>query len=253
MQVLHITYTHSLCVLQVAKVIDKDFNSSSLAMFEAMLWAYQNDAKIISMSLSLDVPRAAEHYQSQGMDYKLAVNAAVQDYRQHYDTLTTIMHVFEAGQPFKGFSPIVVAAAGDDSDRRKGREHEMNLALPAAVPGMLSVGALAESAGGRYSVPYFSNTGPTMCAPGVNVWSAKAGEEGLVSMDGTAFAVPHVAGAAALWWHALAGSNRLAPSAGSVIAYMRSSCCNKNMAPDVELPDYGDGMVQCPYMIRPSS
>jgi subtilisin family serine protease len=105
------------------------------------------------------------------------------------------------------------------------------------------VGALQQSASGL-SVASFSNTQCNVSAPGVNVVSAKLGG-GLVGMNGTSMATPHVAGVAALWAQRdiiRTGTVRSENLAANVLA----SATLTNLAPGAEMDDVGNGIVQSP-------
>lgn len=111
---------------------------------------------------------------------------------------------------------VVVAAAGNQSD-------DAALAVPACVPGVLSVGALDRNE----RVAFFSNGGPQLdlLAPGVDV--ASSGLGGSTSLlcgqlggqrvcGGTSIAAPHVAGAAALLAAARPGASAAAIEAALI-------------------------------------
>lgn len=103
---------------------------------------------------------------------------------------------------------LVVASAGNDGRR--------GVTYPAAYPGVLSVAASGDTAGGRVDytrVAPFADfgTGVGLLAPGVGLLStvppARCGQDGWVCEggpyargDGSSFATPVVAGVAALFW-----------------------------------------------------
>jgi subtilisin family serine protease/flagellar hook assembly protein FlgD len=128
-----------------------------------ILWATQNGARVINMSLG-------------GPGTTTVLTNAV-SYAQAHDVL-------------------VVAAAGNDG--------ETTLNYPAALPGVVSVGA-TDAFGNRAS---FSNYGSwvSVAAPGVGIWSTvpTAGSEiespsdGYAAIQGTSMASPIVAGEAGL-------------------------------------------------------
>ncbi len=99
---------------------------------------------------------------------------------------------------------IVCAASGNESGRNKDPGHEeFSASLPAAAFGAVSVGTMAE---GETAIAPLSNTDPTLSAPGVDVLSARAGG-GLMSLNGTSMACPHLACLTALRRQAVRARN----------------------------------------------
>ena len=133
--------------------------------------------------------------------------------------------------------------AGNESDRDLNPTHEVGVALPGAAQGVVSVGALRRTTGG-FVVAGFSNTFPQISAPGVDIKSAKVGG-GLVSLNGTSMACPHVAGVAALWWQAVRGMP-VRPSARVVLARMLAASRANVFGGGVDIEDRGVGLVTAP-------
>ena len=114
------------------------------------------------------------------------------------------------------------------------------------LPWLLAVGALGrsgDSATANLKIASFSNTGPDLAAPGVDVRSAKPGG-GLQSMNGTSMATPHVAGVTALWYEKLQSTNpgfRMSQLSGSVVGN-----ASGDLATPEDLADAGAGLVRAP-------
>ena len=89
-----------------------------------------------------------------------------------------------------------------------------------------------------------------LSAPGVNVVSAKAGG-GLVALQGTSMACPHVAGVAALWWQSLKENASIPATASAVVIRMRAACRTDVFRAGVDVLDRGDGLVQAPVASGP--
>ena len=135
---------------------------------------------------------------------------------------------------------MVVAASGNESQRP---EFEISVSIPAAADDVVAVGALQQQ-GAQLSVANFSNTLPTLSAPGVQIVSAKAGG-GLRTLNGTSMATPHVAGVCALWWEALGAQPPIA-TAESVRARLRASARSDIFTNSTDPADRGEGLATCP-------
>jgi subtilisin family serine protease len=227
----------------VGKVLKNDGRGDSEMLFRGIQWATDNRAHVISMSLGFDFAGLVERLvKKSGFPIPVATSAALEAYRGNLRMFDALMAMVRARGAF-GASPVVVAAAGNESDRDANPEFEIAASLPAAAEGVVSVGALAQSAAGL-AVPGFSNTLPQVCAPGVDIPSAKVGG-GLRLLSGTSMACPHVAGVAVLWWEALLALP-LPASANAVVARLLATARTNVFATGVDIADRGAGIVTAP-------
>jgi subtilisin family serine protease len=182
----------------IGKVLGEGGGSTE-SIASAITWAVEEGANVISMSLGIDFGRFVKILIGQGFPPELATSRALEGYRTNvrlYDTLAAQVRA----RGLFGRGVIIVAAAGNESRRQVRADFEITVAPPATADGIVSVGAIGQSgsSGNSFLVADFSNTGPNVAAPGVAIPSAKLGG-GIISMNGTSMATPHVAGVAALW------------------------------------------------------
>ncbi|SDQ08261.1 S8 family serine peptidase [Quadrisphaera sp. DSM 44207] len=226
----------------IGKILGDDGSGESDMVFRGIQWAVSEGAQVVSMSIGFDFPGLVAQLVADGWPTDLATSAALEAYRGNLRMFDALMAVVRARSAF-GTGAIVVAAAGNESQRDVDPSYEIAAALPAAAEGVVSVGALARSPEGLVVAP-FSNTFPQVSAPGVDVLSAALGG-GLVSLSGTSMATPHVAGVAALWWEQVLASP-LPATAATVLAQLVGSASYAPFAPDVDVADRGVGLVRAP-------
>ncbi len=224
----------------IGKVLADNGRGSSDAIFRAIQWALDGGARVISMSLGFDFPGLVKHYvEREDWPVDLATSQALVAYRGNLRMLDSLMGMVTAREALDG-GAIIVAASGNESTP----QYRISVAIPAAAQGIISVGAVGQAANNALSIADFSNTLPEVCAPGVNVLSAKAGG-GLVAFNGTSMATPHVAGVAALWWQALRSTVPVV-RARHVVARLFATARTEGFASGVDAADRGGGLVTAP-------
>jgi subtilisin family serine protease len=227
----------------IGKVLDDSGSGTSDMIFAGIQWAIAQGADVVSMSIGFDFPGMVEILANQeGLPLPAATSLALEAYRANLRMFDALMNMAAANEPF-GKSPVVVAAAGNESERGGNPAYEIGASLPAAAEGVVSVGAL-EQAGGKLRIADFSNTFPQISAPGVGIKSAWI-DGNTKLLNGTSMACPHVAGVAALWWE-LARDAGLPAAARTVTAKLLATARTDALAANTDVEDRGVGLATAP-------
>jgi subtilisin family serine protease len=225
----------------IGKVLGAQGGSSD-QIVSAIQWAVDNGANVISMSLGIDFPGLVQRLQEEfGFPPALATSRALEGYRTNVQLFERLAALIRAQADF-GRTAVIIAAAGNESERDQNPDFEIAVSPPAVAEGNISVAALGEGDQGLTVAP-FSNTGANVSGPGVRIVSAKAGG-GLTAMSGTSMATPHVAGLAALWAEKIKTTSLLNPL--QLTARLIGSATTDGLQAGLDPFDIGAGLVRAP-------
>jgi subtilisin family serine protease len=226
----------------IGKVLDDSGAGNSISIYEGIVWAFQNRAQIISLSVGIDFPGQVDERVQSGWPVALATSEALSDYTQNLKLFEMLRETLAT--PMLGVEPLIVAASGNESRRAEHAEFVVAPSLPASAL-HLSVGAVGVEGAG-FGIATFSNGPPDLVAPGVDIVSAALGG-GLVAKSGTSMACPHVAGLAALWTSRFA-KDRMRVNATTLRSALISSSDRGRLIDFDEstIRSYGDGMATAP-------
>lgn len=225
----------------IGKVLGGEESGGSDVVAEAINWAVNGGAHVISLSLGIDFPGYVRQLIDGDVPAELATTMALEGYRANI-LLFERLAAFVAARGLMAQPSLLVAAAGNESRRDQRADFEIAVSPPAVSEGFISVAALARTADGL-DVASFSNRGARVSGPGVDIVSARAGG-GLTSMDGTSMATPHVAGVAALWAQKLVAQGGFLPKPWT--DRLVGSATLAGLKAGIDPSDIGVGLVQAP-------
>lgn len=223
----------------VGKVLDEDGKGDMWGVIQGMRWAAENGANVVSLALRLRFTTYVEELVESGYPADVATAFALEAYHTSVEFLEKFVAILRLGSE----ALVIVAAAGDTNRRFENLAWDRLVEAPASIPGIISVGALEDTAEG-YSIAPFSNSGPTGVAPGVGILSALAGSVKLAEMEGTGMAASHAAGAALLWGEFLAEWEDL--TSFTLEVKMTRSGNKALLKPGLRDLDVGGGLLQAP-------
>jgi subtilisin family serine protease len=228
--------------LLIGKVLGKNAGSTKM-LSDALMWAIENGANVISMSLGIDYTGYVKKLIEDDYPTELAVSMALEAYTNTLKIFDSLMEFINSSCKGKSIQPIIIcAAAGNESQREINEAFRILVSPPAISEGVISVAALGIENDLFYVAP-FSNYGATLIAPGVDIFSASKNDD-IIPLSGTSMATPHVAGVACLWGEKLIKENRF--DFENWVTRIKGSTIVEGFKENYSNADIGIGIIQCP-------
>lgn len=151
-------------------------DGSSGTLVAAINWAIENHARIISMSLGIDLVGYRDRLEAEGVHPKEASSTAMRVLIDNVRFFDKFGNMLRSGAAF-GRSVLIVASSGNESDRYGEQPFVVRANFPAATEDFLSVGAVEKTRdrSSPYRLAGFSNSGAKFAGPGVEVLSSVTG------------------------------------------------------------------------------
>jgi subtilisin family serine protease len=222
----------------IGKVLGRQGGESEWIV-SAIQWAVENGANVISMSLGMDFPGLVKQLTDNGFPIEVATSRALEDYRMNVQLFERLASLIQAQGALSSQATVIVAAAGNESQRP---EFEIAVSPPAVAQGIISIAALGQEGQVLKCAP-FSNTGANISGPGVGIISARAGG-GLMAMNGTSMATPHVAGVCTLWTEKIKSNGAL--TGLTLTSRLIGSATSNGLEAGIDPFDIGAGLVRAP-------
>jgi hypothetical protein len=233
-----------------AKVLDRNGSGTREVILAGLQWIadHQRRVDVICVAMAIDFAKemsahAQAAQRNRGQDLTQTIAKDLREYLQ----LLRAYQSLSAVAASLGKGAVLVMPAGNDS-QENGR---VPVTSPLSVAqGVISVGAARQGDNG-YQVAWFSNSLPTVCAPGYDILSAFTGGK-LRSLNGTSMSCAHAAGVAALWWECLRNRNPGGEvTSRMVAAEMLKTSRTDVFARDTQEIERGAGLLQAPPLGPP--
>jgi subtilisin family serine protease len=155
----------------IGKVLKADGSGSTASVVEGLTWAINQGANIISLSLGISFPHYVASLVSQNIPLVAAVSLGLEAYRATIRLFDATVKLMDAQSGATGNPTLLVSASGNESERNAAPPYVIFTSAPAAADEAISVGAVDQTG----TIANFSNTGPVLVGPGVDIVSAQAG------------------------------------------------------------------------------